>query len=234
MNYCFVDYRILPVEEKKLRSLNVDIIKVPRCENLYSAIDGHPDIQLNILDNNTVLVQKDMSANFIDELKSTGVTQVFSDKSLSSKYPEDIILNAVNLKDTFIHNIKFTDKMLLKYTINKKLINVTQGYTKCSCAVVSDKAIMTSDIKIYNELISKDFDVLLLPPGHIHLPGLNYGFIGGTCGLISEKELVFYGNLKNYKYGELVLRFLNKHQVKPIFLSDTPLVDRGSLMFFSA
>lgn len=234
MNYCFVDYRILPEEEKKLRSLNVGIIKVPKCQNLYSAIDGHPDIQLNILNNNTVLVQKDMSVNFIDELKSTGVNLVFSDKSLSSKYPEDIILNAVNLKNTFIHNIKFTDKMLLKHTINKKHINVTQGYTKCSCAVVSERAIITSDIKIHNELISKDFDVLLLPPGHIDLPGLNYGFIGGTCGLLSESELVFYGNLNNYKYGELVLDFLNKHKVKPIFLSDTPLVDRGSLMFFSA
>ncbi|GKU23922.1 DUF6873 family GME fold protein [Clostridium folliculivorans] len=234
MNYCFVDYRILPDEEKKLRSLNVNIIKVPRCQNLYPAIDGHPDIQLNILDNNTVLVQKDMSANFIAELKNLGLNPVFSDKSLSSKYPEDIILNAVNLKDTFIHNINFTDKMLLKYIEHKRLINVTQGYTKCSCAIVSDKAIITSDIKIHNELIAKDFDVLLLPPGHIDLPGLNYGFIGGTCGLLSKKEIIFYGNLKNYKYGELVLSFLDKYQVKPIFLSDTPLVDRGSLMFFSA
>ncbi|GFZ30537.1 hypothetical protein CSC2_10630 [Clostridium zeae] len=234
MNYCFVDYRILPEEEKNLRSLNVVMIKVPRCKNLYPAIDGHPDIQLNILDNNTVLVHKDMSEDFIVEFKKTGLNQVFSDKSLSSKYPEDIILNAVNLKNTFIHNIKFTDKMLLKYIEHKTLINVTQGYTKCSCAVISERAIITSDIKIYKELISKDFDVLLLPPGDIDLPGLNYGFIGGTCGLLSERELVFYGNLKNYKYGELVLSFLNKHQIKPIFLSDTPLVDRGSLMFFSA
>ncbi|GFP76774.1 DUF6873 family GME fold protein [Clostridium fungisolvens] len=234
MNYCFVDYRILPEEEKNLRSLNVAIIKVPRCKNLYTAIDGHPDIQLNILDNNTVLVHKDITENFIEELKNTGLNPIFSHKCLSKKYPEDIILNAVNLKDTFIHNIKFTDKMLLKYIEHKRLINVTQGYTKCSCAVVSERAIITSDIKIHNELISNGFDVLLLPPGHIDLPGLNYGFIGGTCGLLSEKELVFYGNLKNYKYGELVIDFLNKHQVKPIFLSDTPLVDRGSLLFFSA
>jgi hypothetical protein len=233
LNYCFVDYRILPEEEKNLRSLNVNIIKVPRCQNLYSAIDGHPDIQLNILDNNTVLVQKDIPESFIEELKNTGLNLIFSEKSLSSKYPEDILLNAVNLKDAFIHNIKFTDKTLLKYIESKILINVTQGYTKCSCAVVSENAIITSDIKIHSELISKDFDILLLPPGHIDLPGLNYGFIGGTCGLLSEKELVFYGNLKNYKYGELVLNFLAKHQVKPIFLSDTPLVDRGSLMFFS-
>ena len=46
---CFVDYRISDEELLSLKNLNFDIIKIPKDHNLYSAIDGHVDIQLNIL-----------------------------------------------------------------------------------------------------------------------------------------------------------------------------------------
>ena len=48
MRTCFVDYRISQLEEKKLKDLNLNIIKVPKHPKLYDAIDGHPDIQINI------------------------------------------------------------------------------------------------------------------------------------------------------------------------------------------
>ena len=57
----------------------------------------------------------------------------------------------------------------------------------------------------------ENIDVLLLPPGDIILPGLNYGFIGGGCGLIEEGLLAFYGHLDNYLYRNEVKVFLKKH-----------------------
>ena len=53
-------------------------------------------------------------------------------------------------------------------------------------AVVSNKAIITSDKVIAHEAKKVDLDVLLIPPGDIILPGLDYGFIGGCCGLIEK------------------------------------------------
>ena len=46
---CFVDYRTLIDEINSLKKLNYDVIKIPTDNNLYEAIDGHADIQLNIL-----------------------------------------------------------------------------------------------------------------------------------------------------------------------------------------
>lgn len=69
---------------------------------------------------------------------------------------------------------------------------------------------MTSDIKIGKILKENNIDVLLLPPGDIILPGLDYGFIGGTCGLLDNNTLAFYGNLNTYKYGDEVLFFFEK------------------------
>src|SRR3712207_6103016 len=124
------------------------------------------------------------------------------------------------------HYLNYTDKNLLSLIklSNKKLINTKQGYTKCSTAIVNDSAIITSDKNIAKSLQKENIDILLLPPGDIILPGLNYGFIGGACGLIEKNILAFYGSLECYAYGKEVLSFLKKHKVEPIFLSEGKLI----------
>lgn len=232
MNKCFIDYRTSLEELENLSKENIEIIKIPQSKNVYEAINGHPDIQLNIISNDKIIVHEE----FFDILKnnsslmSSNLNIIKAKESLKNTYPYDISLNAVNLKDFFIHNLKFTDKNLLDLTKDKTLINVKQGYTKCSCAVINDKAIITSDIGIYNELKKYPIDVLGISARDISLPLLNYGFIGGTCGLISNDTIAFFGNLNLHSYGKDIEKFLIKHHVKPIFLSNKPLTDRGSIL----
>ena len=95
---------------------------------------------------------------------------------------------------------------------------------------VQEKAIITNDKGIYNTLKNESFDVLLLPFGDIELSGFNYGFIGGVGGMISDNSMVFFGSLDNYIFGNEVKNFLYKYDVKPIYLNNTKLIDRGSLM----
>ncbi|MBS5938345.1 DUF6873 family GME fold protein [Clostridium sp.] len=228
---CFVDYRISIIEEKSLKNLGVKIIKVPPCNNLYNAIKGHVDIQLNILSkiDKKVIVQKDISDSFKKELIKNNINFIESKNSLGEKYPSNIALNSLILDNYFIHNLNFSDENLLESQKNKTLVNVKQGYTKCSSLVVNDNSIITSDKGIYNSLLKHNFDILLLPPGDIVLDGLDYGFIGGTGGLINPSTMVFFGSLEKYAYGEEVKKFLKKHNVTPIYLSNSKLYDRGSL-----
>ncbi|GIM28683.1 hypothetical protein CPJCM30710_13490 [Clostridium polyendosporum] len=230
MKCCFVDYRISFKEQSNLESIGLDVLKVSKFNKLYMAIDGHPDIQIHILDKNTLMVHPDIDKNFLNNLEKRNIKYIFSKKRLLEKYPDNIALNAVNLKDYFIHNLNNTDSNLLSLINHKKLISVKQGYTKCSCAIVNNKAIITSDKVIAKTLINEGFDILLLPPGDILLQGLDYGFIGGCCGLISPNKMAFFGDLRNYLYGELVLEFLDKYNIKPIYLSNGKLIDRGSIL----
>lgn len=229
MKSVIVDNRIHKDEEVYLKKLGFNIIKSPSSDLLYEAISGHPDILLNVLSKNKILVHKDMPENFINLLTSQGIDVYLSSVSLNSKYPKDIILNAVNLKKYFIHTLNFTDSNLLELVKGKKIIKVKQGYSKCSTAVVRENAVITSDAGIYLALLKEGFDVLLLPPGDIILPGLDYGFIGGCCGLLDADTLAFYGNLDYYQYGKEVLNFLEKHSVKPVYLREGKLYDRGSI-----
>lgn len=229
LKYAFVDYRISCQEKYNLENLGCTVIICPPSALLYPAICGHPDILIHLLNDDKILVHKDLDESFIQLLKKINLNIEYTVNSLNKSYPYDICLNAVSLKDYFIHNLNFTDKTLLANFSSKKLINVKQGYTKCSTAIINDNAIITSDLSIAKALEKEPIDVLLLPPGDILLPGLNYGFIGGTCGKL-EDTIVFYGTLEKYKYGSLVLDFLHKHKVKPFYLSDSPLIDRGSIL----
>lgn len=229
--FCFVDYRTSCHEKEILSSLNLDIIEIPRYPNLYKAIDGHVDIQVHILDKSQkkILINRDMDIKFKNTLNNLNISYIDSKSFLKTNYPNNICLNALNISNYFIHNLKYTDENLLFYNKDKNLINVKQGYTKCSCLPVSDKALITNDIGIYKTLLKYNFDILLLPPGDIVLEGLDYGFIGGTGGLITPDIMAFFGNLDFYKYGEEVKIFLSKYDVKPVYLKNTKLIDRGSL-----
>lgn len=226
MNTCFVDCRITEKELSKLHKENLNIVQIPKSPHLYDAICAHPDIQVNITSNSSIILAK----NSLLDKDIDGIFIEHSKNNLCEKYPNNIFLNAINLKDYFIHNLKYTDEILLRKNKSKTLIDIKQGYSKCSCAVVSDRALITSDIGIYNSLKPYPIDVLLIPSGDICLPGLSYGFIGGSCGLISKDKMAFFGNLSNHAYGNDIKQFLSKHNVEPIYLSENKLLDRGSIL----
>lgn len=231
--YAFIDYRTTDEEIQNLLNLNLDVIKVPKCNKVYEAINGHPDIQINILKNhsdNQLIIHKDISEDFKNILDEKYIKYIVSKKSLNNIYPYDIILNALVLNDYFIHNLAYTDENLLNSQNLKTNINVSQGYTKCSILPINEKALITSDKGIYKTLKSIGFDILLIPPGDIVLPSLNYGFIGGTGGMISHDKIAFFGELEHYKYGKEIKNFLDKYGVTPIYLKKGKLIDRGSLI----
>jgi hypothetical protein len=231
--HCFIDYRSTKEELNNLLKLNINPILVPKCNSVYEAINGHPDIQLNLLKNsslNKIIVQRDISENFKDILIKNNINFIVSKNALSSKYPNDIILNSLILENHFIHTLKYSDENLLNSQASKIHINVPQGYTKCSILPVREKALITSDKGIFESLKSYDFDILLLPPGDILLPSLNYGFIGGVGGMISNNKMAFFGDLDSYKWGDQVEKFLFKYDVSPIALRKGKLIDRGSLL----
>ena len=72
---CFIDYRTSESEINSLKKLNYEIIKIPKDSNLYEAINGHTDIQLNILNNHskTVIINKNIDLSFKKLLKEKNI-----------------------------------------------------------------------------------------------------------------------------------------------------------------
>lgn len=229
MKYAVVDYRVSQEEMYNLENLGYKILKCPKTFDVYEAINGHPDIQMHIVDKKNIVVQKNINKDFLNTLTSLGYNLIKSKYPLRNKYPEDIILNAYSSERYFIHNTLYTDPNLWYLVQNKISIGVKQGYAKCSILPLKDRAIITNDPSIESTLKEYGFDVLFLPYGDIVLPGFNYGFIGGCGGLTPQREMCFFGDLKYYKYKNEIIHFLHKYDIKPIYLYDGPLLDRGSL-----
>ena len=227
----YIDYRTSNEEINSLKNLNIDVIKVPCNNNLYPAINGHVDIQLNILNKSKkeIIINKNLPQNFKDILTEKNINFIEASSRLSHKYPNNISLNAYITENYLVHNLKFTDEIILNHSRDKKLINIKQGYSKCSILPIRENVIITNDNGIYKTLLSEDFEILYLPFGDIILPGLNYGFIGGVGGMINDNTMAFFGSLEHYSFGEEIKKFLYKYDVKPIYLNDGKLVDRGSL-----
>ena len=229
---CFIDYRATKEEIINLINLGYNPIKVPKCCDVYDAINGHVDIQLNIIDklNKHIIVQKNTPKDFLDILKLNGIKYTLSKGELGKKYPNNIILNALILERFFVHNLNYTDENLIKNQDARMKVNVKQGYTKCSVLPIGNNALITNDTGIYKTLTQKNMDVLLIPPGDILLPSLDYGFIGGTGGMISENKLALFGELEHYYFGNDIYKFLYKYDIEVIALKRGKLMDRGSLL----
>jgi len=228
MKNVIVDYRIHNEEKEYLISRGYNMLICPPSNHLYEAVCGHPDMLMCILENN-IIVHKDMNNEFIRNLVLQNYKVYKSKSTLKMEYPYNICLDSLIVGNIFVHLVKFTDTALLSIAKDKKLINVKQGYTKCSTCIVNDHAVITSDVSIAKVLTLEKIDVLLIPPGDILLPGLDYGFIGGATGLLEYNVLAFYGHLDHYLYGKEILTFLKKHKVEPAFLRNGKLIDRGSI-----
>ena len=222
-----VDYRISPQSKITLENMGYHLILTKKVENLYDAVDGHVDMQLFVADNKIIVAPEvyNYYYNFLGENVVCGA------EKLRSKYPFDILYNAAYVGEFIICNKAHTAPEILEFAknANKSIIDVKQGYSKCSVGIIGKNAIVTADITIAKKCSEVGIDTLLIDPGHIELKGMEYGFIGGTCGMIADNIIAFNGELNTHPQGKEIIRICNKHKIEVIELKKGPLEDIGSI-----
>lgn len=227
-----VDGRVSKEIISNLKKLNLTIIPTIRHPKLYDSISFHPDIVIHPINYNALIIAPNVFDYYSTMLTNTSIKLIKGEKVLKRNYPNNIAYNVARIGKYAIHNIKYTDEKLVYYLKKEGIdfINVNQGYTKCSVAVIDSNAIITSDLSIYKECKKLNIDILLVKEGYISLPGLNYGFIGGCTGMLSEKEILFSGDYTNHPDKEKINTFLNKYNKKPVMLSNKEIIDIGSII----
>lgn len=227
MKYVIVAENFSEDSAEKLKKYG-EVVRTRANKNLLKGLDTHPDILVHPLPNGDLVVDRDNLEYY---------KKIFPDKkilpshsSLSKKYPKDVPLNAFTFKNYFIHNLKFTDKVLLDYYKNSgyQMIDIKQGYGKCSCLVTED-FIITSDGGIYESL--RDFiPIYKINHGEIRLQNFNYGFIGGASGALGKK-IFFTGDFSHHSSHEEILKIIKKYNYEIEILSKDPIEDFGSIYF---
>lgn len=214
-----------------LNKLGIQTIPTKPSRFLSPPVAQHADLQCMHLGGNTVVVAK-TEVPLADALQRQGLHIIPTERLLGPKYPEDILLNAVQAKSILIGKLKALDPVVLKHYQNDnwKISNVRQGYANCSVAMVSEQALITADTGIAAAAQTLGLRVLKIRPGFITLPGLNYGFIGGCCGLIAKNILAFTGKLNCHPDYEQMVQFISSEGKQILELTQGELIDVGGII----
>lgn len=223
------DYLSEAVNE--LNSYGVKTIISDKLSGINGAEAYHADMSVCHLGNSKFVVAKN-NIELIKNLTDINTDIILSQAEISGRYPNIAALNVCIIGQKLICNTKSADKSIVDFCQRNeyRILHTNQGYTKCSCAVISENAVITSDSSIYQLCRNNKIDVLKISAGDIELSGYDYGFIGGTCGLIDKDILVFSGNIKKHKDYNNIKSFAGNYGINLLSLSSKLLYDVGGIL----
>lgn len=227
MKYILVDQKMPQELVEKLKVFPYELVKTRTNKNINSSLNSHPDILVHALPNGDIICDRDNFSYYRDKFK--GRKLFMTEKSLGDAYENHVYLNAFFYENYLVGNLKLLDKNLLNFYRQKnfELINVKQGYSKCS-SLVTNKFIATSDMGIYKALRDK-INVIKINHKEIILKDYPYGFIGGASGFI-DNNLILTGSLGKHSSGYLIEIECQKEKLKILELGQNILEDFGSIL----
>ncbi len=212
-----------------------EIIALPPFPCLPQPIASHPDMLIFFTDKH-LITHKSYYPIAQDQLNLIAQKSkrelLLTDESIGNIYPSDVLLNAAVVGNSIIGRTDAISDYISNYakSSGKELINVRQGYAKCSVCTVSDNAIITADRGIAAEATRHGIDTLTVSPGPVRLDGYDCGFIGGASGLYRD-TVYFCGNIDRHPDADSIRTFCQKHGKQVASLSDGELLDVGTLFF---
>ncbi len=205
----------------------INVLYTTNNPSLPITISSHADLNCLYLGNGTIAVLEEQQ-ELISILRARGFT-VFTVGGAGMVYPFDCKLNCLFMRDFCLSHETALNGEIRRFLFNREVhqINSKQGYSRCSVAVVSNNAVITADMGLARLLEGQGIEVLLVPFGEIRLKGYDSGFIGGSCFLIENNELSFFGKVSETSFYKDIKDFCNKNDVEITELTDEPLTDCG-------
>ena len=222
----------MPSEARENLSKLGEVLWLEPSDKAYPSISSHPDIFFFCYNErccDTVICAKNVHINFPE-----GIMKEIGMKNVGNAYPETVPYNAVGIGNILIHNLNYTDEKILdlyrKISTKSVQLNVNQGYTRCNLLALDERNFITSDFGIKHVLEDNGCNVFYVDPHQVTLPGHDYGFFPGCCGLVDDCVVVC-GSLKHLKECKELKKFIRRNNMRIIELYDGELVDVGSIFF---
>ncbi len=232
--YAIIDRRMPMSCRDGLVREGFEVISLPTDPCLSSAVSGHPDMLLFFGDR--ILCRREYynsAAAVLDRISElSGLSLELTDEPVRPDYPHDILFNAVRFGERIFCRTDAVSSAVRAYAERARLtlVHTRQGYAKCSVCAVTDRAAITADLGLAKALRENGIDVLTVEAGHITLPGLDAGFIGGASGVFGE-SVYFCGSLDTHPDGARIKAFCQRQGKRAVSLSGEPLFDAGTIFF---
>ena len=230
MKYVILDIQAPRDAVASLESMGFHPIFLPPFSALPTPVASHPDMLIFL--GAELYCHRDYIELAREELELisgiTGLSLAPTDEFIGNEYPHDVLFNGFCAGNILFGKLANLSHKLTDCFEHK--VDLRQGYAKCSTCKVTDRAFITADPSIKKALLAQGFDVLEICPGHVSLPGYEYGFIGGASGSDSER-VYFCGSLETHPCGQAIAEFCKSHGKEAVSLINAPLYDVGTMIF---
>lgn len=218
----------MPDINQSIQKHRYNIVASDNVSELLPFERRHADIQCLRI-NNTFFILKE-AQKLKDKLLSLQLNTFETDEEITTKYPGNVLLNAVYFNNRLYCKADSVAKAVKEYcNINNiEIVNVNQGYTKCSTAILGG-CFITADIGIFNAMHKNGEEGLLIESGDIELNGVDYGFIGGAC-FYDNETAYFTGDITQHKNYKKIKDFLSERNIETVCLSNNILYDIGGFI----
>lgn len=232
-----IDHRMRKIEKEKLTQLGYEWIPIPKNHVVYSEISSHVDIFCTKI-NDKIIIEKDLFEKIANQLYNNVSHFTISDQLVRMKYPQDIGYNVCQIGKHAIHNFRYTNQDVLKKIENDNLIkiNISQGYSNCSIAVIDENSAIVTDEKIAQTLTLYGVDVLLVKDKKNikllnkdgHYSNMS-GFIGGCISRI-EQYVFVSGDLEKIDDDNKIRDFIISKNLEIIDFKGSDVIDYGGMI----
>lgn len=212
-----------------LTGLGIDVILSPLLDASQNPIINHPDAGIVHINSEKFVCSPETYPYYKTIFKNTCAELICGNTAINGKYPDDAAYNVAIVSNHTFANVKNVDTILMS-KLQNKLIDIKQGYAKCSICVVDENSIITEDEGITAAAIANNIDVLKISKGQVKLKGFDYGFIGGCCGKLSKNILAFAGDITKHTDYIRMRDFCSRKGVEIISLGKDVLTDVGSIL----
>lgn len=232
-----MNYPYLPKEKVTLFIADTNIpdaavIIPPEIECLPVSMRRHADLGIVIISSKKAVCPPQSYAYYKNVLSVYGFEIIEGKSSLGRHYPKDSAYNVGIVGKKCFLNKKVCDEVLYETLLAEsyEIIEVKQGYAKCSICPVDENAFITGDVSIARAGEKAEMEVLLVSNDNIALPGFSNGFFGGCCGMGSKNELLINGDIDLLPDSEKIRKFLSSKNIRIKKLKEGEILDIGSII----
>lgn len=207
------------------------ILPSVRHPKLCEPVCFHPDMALYPLFCGVAVCAPEVFDEYKNILSPFGIRLVQGKTKLNGRYPQDVAYNVLDTKKAIFSLVEKTDPTILELAReqNKTCVRVAQGYARCS-TLAFGQAVISADPSVLKAAKDNGLSVLPIRPGHVILPGYDYGFIGGASGVFENNEVAFFGDLCLHPDGEAIRHFIHEQGFSVLEVLDWPLTDVGTIL----
>jgi hypothetical protein len=170
-----------------LADRDFSVIIVPNTPLVDPRVAAHADLQIFTAEG-IVFTHRDFSVECEGKIRAHAAV-IRCDTILSPFYPGDCPFNIAFTGSHAICMGKIIPMEIAAFFRDQgiAIIDVPQGYARCSVVIVDANSIITEDAGIHHAATRAGLDALLVRRGHVQLAGFPYGFIGGATGTFFDR-----------------------------------------------